>query len=299
MFLLFTPYSYIFLSFYFLVISVIFSVSNFFLFWLFIEILILLFIGISYTLFTHRYTQLILYFLFQTLGSFFVLVIYIFSIKYLLFFSLFLKLGIFPFFSWYVNVLYRFPSFLLFLARTLHKLPPMYIFFLVYRIEDVRFLFIFSALTILVSSFYIFTIFDLRYLLIVSSIGNNSFILLAVMSNNLMMFAIFYRVYFLNMLLLLLRFRNLTSHSYSYRIRFRVFGIYIFFLLLNLGSFPPFPGFFTKFLVFTCCYTIYRFNSHFLVIIMLVNVLIIVSYVNVFFKYILNVYSNSCYMIIF
>jgi len=63
------------------------------------EIVILLFIGVSYTIFIHRYTQLILYFLFQTVASFSVLVFYLFSYKYLLFVRLFLKLGMFPFFS--------------------------------------------------------------------------------------------------------------------------------------------------------------------------------------------------------
>lgn len=299
MFLFFTPYTYIFLSFYFLIIIIIFSVTNFFLFWLFIEILILLFIGVSYTLFTHRYTQLILYFLFQTLGSFCVLVIYLFRIKYLLFFRLFFKLGIFPFFSWYINVLYRFPSFLLLLARTFHKLPPMYIFFLVYNISEINFLIIFCAFTIIISSFYIFIIYDLRYLLIVSSIGNNRFLLLSVITNNLILFLIFYLVYLLTIVLILIRFNNLTSHSYSYRIIFSIFGLYIFILLLNLASFPPFPGFFTKFLVFIQCYYIYPFSSIYLLIIIFLNVLIIVSYVNVFFKYILNFYSNSNNLIIF
>lgn len=59
----------------------------------------LLFIGLSYTIFVHSYTQLILYFLIQTLASFGMLVFYTLDANYLLYFALFLKLGIFPFMS--------------------------------------------------------------------------------------------------------------------------------------------------------------------------------------------------------
>jgi len=99
MLIFFTPYTYMFLSLYFFITFILLRISNFFIFWLIIEIIMLLYIGVSYTIFTHRYTQLIIYFLFQTLASFSILVSYLISYKYLLFISLFLKLGIFPFFS--------------------------------------------------------------------------------------------------------------------------------------------------------------------------------------------------------
>lgn len=59
----------------------------------------LLFMGLSYTIFAHRYTQLMLYFLMQTLASFGILVFYTLGSDYLLYSALFLKLGIFPFIS--------------------------------------------------------------------------------------------------------------------------------------------------------------------------------------------------------
>jgi len=59
----------------------------------------LLFMGLSYTIFTHSFTQLILYFLIQTLASFSMLVFYTLDLSYLFYFSLFFKLGIFPFIS--------------------------------------------------------------------------------------------------------------------------------------------------------------------------------------------------------
>ena len=132
MFVIFTPFSYLFFSVYSLVLLFMFTLSNFYLFWVYIEIAMLLFIGLAYTIFLHSYTQLILYFLIQTLASFSMLVFYTLDQRYLLYFSLFLKLGIFPFISWYLNVLYRFPSFTLLIRRTLHKLPPLFLFHLFY-----------------------------------------------------------------------------------------------------------------------------------------------------------------------
>jgi formate hydrogenlyase subunit 3/multisubunit Na+/H+ antiporter MnhD subunit len=250
MFIFFTPYTYLFLSLYFIILTFMFSINNFFIYWLFIEIVMLLFIGVSYTIFIHSYTQLMLYFLFQTLASFSVIVFYLLTYKYLLFIRLFLKLGMFPFFSWYINVLYRFPSFILFLSSTLHKLPPIYIFYMMFEYQYIAFILLFCVLTVIISSIYMLYVKDLRYLVIISSVGNNSFMLLAILSNSVLVFLLFYTVYMVNTYLILYRFGNLSSHTMSYKLSYSIFILALFLLLLNLGSFPPFPGFFSKFLVF-------------------------------------------------
>jgi NADH:ubiquinone oxidoreductase subunit 2 (subunit N) len=299
MFVFFTPYTYLFLSLYFIVILFIVSINNFFMFWLLIEIVILLFIGVSYTVFIHSYTQLILYFLFQTLASFSILVFYIFSYKYLLFVGLFFKLGIFPFFSWYINVLYRFPSFILFLSSTLHKLPPIYIFYMILEYQYINYIMWFCILTVLISSVYMLYVKDLRYLIIVSSVGNNAFLLLAMLTNNIVIFILFYGVYILNTYLILHSFGNLRAHSMSYTSSYSVFILYLFVLLLNLGSFPPMPGFFTKFLVFFTCVSLYPDLYFYLLLVMLFNVIIIVTYILIFFKYIINVYTAPINLVIY
>lgn len=299
MFVFFTPYTYLFLSLYFIVILFIVSINNFFMFWLFIEIVILLFIGVSYTVFIHSYTQLILYFLFQTLASFSILVFYIFSYKYLLFVGLFFKLGIFPFFSWYINVLYRFPSFILFLSSTLHKLPPIYIFYMIMEYQYINYIMWFCILTVFISSVYMLYVKDLRYLIIVSSVGNNAFLLLAMLTNNIVIFILFYGVYTLNTYLILHSFGNLRAHSMSYTSSYSIFILYLFVLLLNLGSFPPMPGFFTKFFVFFTCVSLYPDLYFYLLLVMFFNVIIIVTYILIFFKYIINVYTAPINLVIY
>ena len=114
----------------------------------------------------------------QTLASFSMLVFYTLDFSYLFYFFLFFKLGIFPFISWYLNVLYRFPSFVLLLSRTLHKLPPLFLFLLVYNSTYSSFILLSVLLSLIVGGFYMLNVLDLRYLIVVSSMANNGFLLL-------------------------------------------------------------------------------------------------------------------------
>ncbi len=115
----------------------------------------------------------------------------------------------------------------------------------------------FCIITVVISSIYILYIKDIRYLIIVSSVGNNSFILLAALTNSIVMFSVFYAIYVLNTYFILYSFGNLRTHSMSHTSSYSVFILYLFVLLLKIGSFPPIPGFFTKFIVFFICVDIY------------------------------------------
>jgi len=293
MFTRFTPYTHIFLAIYYIVISQIFMTNSFFIYWIIIEVLILLFMGFRYTLFYNRYTQLILYFLFQTLGSFRIIVAYLFGLKYFLIFSIFFKLGIFPFYSWYINVLFRFPNPRILLASTWHKLPPLFIFYLVLDRSILSFVFIFITLTVIVSSVFMISIYNIRYLIIVSSIGNNAFLLLALIRERLRVFLFFYAVYYVAIRLILKTFRQIRTHNYSTTPSSRRDRMIILFVIFNIASLPPLPVFIGKFLVLFNCISIYSNHSIYLLIIVLINVIMIVSYVNITFKYMINVYTNS------
>lgn len=293
MFTRFTPYTHIFIAIYYIVISQIFITNSFFIYWIIIEVLILLFMGFRYTLFYNRYTQLILYFLFQTLGSFRIIVAYLFSLKYFLLFSVFFKLGIFPFYSWYINVLYRFPNPRILLASTWHKLPPLFIFYLVLDRRILSFVFIFITLTVIVSSVFMMSIYNIRYLVIVSSIGNNAFLLLALIRERFRVFILFYVIYYIAIRLILKTFRQIRTHNYSANPSLGWDRFITFFVMFNIASLPPLPVFIGKFLVLFNCISIYTNHSIYLLLIVLINVMIIVSYVNITFKYIINVYTNS------
>ena len=293
MFILFTPFSYLFLTVYLLVLFFILTLRNFYIFWLYIEVAMLLFMGLSYTIFAHRYTQLMLYFLMQTLASFGILVFYTLGSDYLLYSALFLKLGIFPFISWYLNVLYRFPTFTLLIRRTLHKLPPLFLFYIIYNSSYTNFLLVSVLLSLLVGGLYMLTVLDLRYLIVVSSMANNSFLLLGVMSGNLFRFSLFFTLYFFTMLFLLATLKGLLKPLiYPFNIKYGI-TLFLVIMLLNIAAFPPLPIFLAKFLILYDFLSINSLSYPFLVIVVLANVSMMASYCQLFIKFVTQVYSNS------
>lgn len=293
MFILFTPFSYLFLTVYLLVLFFILTLRNFYIFWLYIEVAMLLFMGLSYTIFAHRYTQLMLYFLMQTLASFGILVFYTLGSDYLLYSALFLKLGIFPFISWYLNVLYRFPTFTLLIRRTLHKLPPLFLFYIIYNSSYTNFLLVSVLLSLLVGGLYMLTVLDLRYLIVVSSMANNSFLLLGVMSGNLFRFSLFFTLYFFTMLFLLATLKGLLKPLiYPFNIKYGI-TLFLVIMLLNIAAFPPLPIFLAKFLILYDFLSINSLSYPFLVIVVLANVTMMASYCQLFIKFVTQVYSNS------
>lgn len=198
-----------------------------------------------------------------------------------------------------MNVLYRFPSSVLFLASTLHKLPPLYIFYIVLRCMNISFVLFSITLTLLFRTFYIFNVYDIRYFLIISSVGNNSFFILAVISSRITIFIGFFLIYCLSLFILLSTFINSFTHSFSYSLEYSYFVLFLFLLLLNLASFPPFPGFFFKFFIFMSCLDFIGHYRMFLFFIVVLNVVIIVSYIKVFLKYLVNIYTNTSHLLFF
>ncbi len=240
-----------------------------------------------------------MYFLIQTLASFSMLVFYTLDFSYLFYFSLFFKLGMFPFMSWYLNVLYRFPSFVLLLSRTLHKLPPLFLFFLVYNSTYSSFILLSVLFSLVVGGFYMLNVLDLRYLIVVSSIANNGFLLLSLMSGSVFVFWLFYFFYFLNMFFVLYLLGGFTKLSFN-QIRTKSFiTIVILALLFNLAALPPFPMFFAKFLVLLEYFTSAPNSIYMVVMLVLANVFIMASYCQLLIKYVVNNYSHSSSHLLF
>lgn len=262
-------------------------------FWLYMEVAMLLFIGLSYTIFIHSYTQLMLYFLMQTLASFGMLVFYTLRADYLLYISLFLKLGIFPFMSWYLNVLYRFPSFTLLIRRTLHKLPPLFLFYLFYGSSYTNFVLVSVLLSLAIGGVYILTVVDLRYLIVVSSIANNSFLLIGLISGSLFSFYFFFILYFFTMWFVLISFKGLLKPLIYPNYKKYTITLWLIVLLLNIAAIPPLPMFLAKFSVIFDFIHSSPFSVFTLVVLIVSNVTIMASYCQLFIKFVTQVYSNS------
>lgn len=137
------------------------------------------------------------------------------------------------------------------------------------------------------------TVLDLRYLIVVSSMANNSFLLLGVMSGNLFRFSLFFTLYFFTMLFLLATLKGLLKPLiYPFNIKYGI-TLFLVIMLLNIAAFPPLPIFLAKFLILYDFLSINSLSYPFLVIVVLANVSMMASYCQLFIKFVTQVYSNS------
>lgn len=285
---MFTPYSFIFFSIYLLLTFTLFTINNFYFYWIVIELIMLLFIGLSYTLFVSSYSQLIRYFLIQTLSSFTILLSYIYDVSLIITVSMLLKLSIFPFYAWYINVSYRFPNFILWLSRTLHKVPIILMLIRFHLNLYIPLLWISILLTVLIRGIMIIMVVDLRMLLVISSVGNNSWFIISQMSS-LAIFLLFFTVYSLSLFIILLSFKGMSKPSPLSRPSSYPYTLSIW--VLSLSGIPPFPLFYFKILVIYFYTTSYTFNYLF-VLFLLFNTFILVGYIQSLIKHHIYVYTS-------
>lgn len=185
------------------------------------------------------------------------------------------------------------------LRGTLHKLPPLFLFLLVYNSSYSSFILLSALLSLIVGGFFMFSVLDLRYLVVVSSMANNRFLLLGLMSGRMFAFTGFYFLYFLNIFLLLFYLGGLTKPSFSIA-RGKVLGVFfILVLLLNIASLPPFPIFFMKFFILYMYFSSTPASFYILVALVLANVSLMVSYCQLFIKYVTNSYSHTSNYLLF
>lgn len=288
MFVIFTPYSFIFFSIYLLFTFMLFSISNFYFYWMVIELIMLLFIGLSYTLFVRSYSQLMSYFLIQTLSSFCLLLSYVYGVSLLITISMLLKLSIFPFHAWYINVTYRFPNFILWLRSTIHKVPIILMLNRFHLDLNQKVLWISILLTVFIRGVIILIVADLRMLLVISSVGNNSWFLIRQIGS-LLVFLLFFTFYRLRLFLTLISFKGMSKPSLA--LKPSSYSYVLSFWVLSLSGMPPFPLFFFKMLVIYIFLSSYGFNYLF-GLFLLFNTFILVGYIHSLIKYHVWAYTS-------
>jgi hypothetical protein len=130
--------------------------------------------GVSYSIYKNNFSQLLIFFIIQTIAAFSLLVFFTTSFSLGFTFSFLLKISMFPFYFWYVDLVSMFPNFLFFFSSTVFKLPSILILFYFINIFCLKTLFVSSILTIVAGSALIVFTNDYRFLLLASSISNNS-----------------------------------------------------------------------------------------------------------------------------
>jgi len=286
-----SPFSFMFLFFYLFFLFFLFCISDFFIFWIVMEGLTFLFIGIAYSLFSIRFSRLILFFILQSVSSINILFYYTLALDRLLVVFVFFKLAMFPFSLWYYPVIFSIPNILFFISSTLHKFPSFLVllyfsFNMPYKLLGLCLIF-----NILISSIIIYSIRDLRSILIFSSVANNSWFLLATYQS-LVILILFIFIYFVNFGLLF---------SYTPKLRMSTkfpsnrHKLWFFILMLAIRGFPPFPIFFIKLYLIslTISLPIAMFNAVMLYFFLLTVVFMIISYIRYSIALIMWLHSSK------
>lgn len=285
-----SPQSFIFSIFYLLLLFAMFCTRNFFVFWVVIELRTLVFIGISYTAFKNNFSSLLLFFIIQSLSAFSLILFYFIDSNTGFTLSLILKLAMFPFFYWYVNLIPRFNNFMFFLSRTVFKLPSVFIIINFYYSVNMLLLFFSAVLTVILGAVIIINSRDLRFVLICSSVVNNSWFLFSQYTNRVL-FIMYFLLYGSLLLYILFTINRQSSNRFT-AIKHR---LPVTFCLFTMAGLPPFPLFFVKimlvyYLVFTSISSFYVF---FLILLRVVTML---GYLKYIFSSLM--YSNSSNIVI-
>lgn len=283
------PFVFLVCLFYMFILTLLLFISDFYYFWLLIEVLNLVYIGISYSIFKTDLSNLILYFLFQVICSFNLLVFFLVDYRSILIIFVLVKLAIFPFFSWYCNTLFSFPLFPLFLALTFNKIPVLILVTTFVSDFDFLLVLVCCIATQVYRGFLILQTIRLRILLIISSLANSRWLLLTLVSGRIFLFIVYILLYY--SLLLWIFIKDFLSFNSLSILKKQQTSLEYFIIFSNLRGFPPLPLFFVKFFLVYNLISFYDSSIiYILIIILVVNILVIVSYIKLVSKNFINNY---------
>lgn len=293
MFLAFTPFTFLFFTIYSLFFLFLFSRPNFILFWVYIEFIILIFIGMSYTMFSNNFSSLMLYFLVQTVASFRIFLFYLYPHPVLLPLSFFLKLSMFPFHFWFLNICYRFPNFVLFLSSSLHKLPVFLIIMFFSPSINGSLSLVSVIVTVFISGCMMLVASDFRSVLLSSSVGNNSWFMLSSFVD-LFSFILFFAFYSFFLYLLVREFSTFTKPSLTkFSKGYFSFLLYVVFI----RGLPPFPIFFAKMYIIFSLFAV-LLNPVYLFLFIAFSSLMLVGYIYSISKYFVHSFSTPSLLLV-
>ena len=234
-----------------IIISLSFN-SRFFI-WIRLEINILRFLPIISSGLNIELENSVKYFLIQRWASIIFLIRYFFcnflfnSFYLLLIISIFIKLGISPFHTWFISILKSCSLYILILLSTVQKIIPLIILNNVYIYIRILYLCIF--LTILFLLIMLPRVINLNKLLALSSLGN----IIWLLSRNLLSIKLIliFIVIYMYILVGIYIFYNIFYYRLFIQINRIIFSdkVIIVILFISLGGIPPLLGFLRKFLI--------------------------------------------------
>lgn len=203
-----------------------------------------------------------------------------------------LKLSMFPFHFWFLQLVRFFPNFIFFLSRTLFKLPSIFILGLFRECLSISIILGSSIITLLMGGVLMLFSIDLRFLMLCSSVANNSWLVVSQYFGGFVVFGVFMVVYSFFLLLVLKVVGSLMSVGFlTVTMGSSDQKFFLFFLLLNLSGLPPFLLFFAKIIVVYCI--ILRARMIFTLFFVLFSLVLLVGYLKFSFIYLIRLFQTS------
>lgn len=245
----------------------------------------LAFTGLGLIIFRFSNSVLILYFLIQSVSSFFVLLGYVRGLNFVFISSVFLKLALFPFYFWFLDTVLFFPTVMFFLASTLQKLPIFLFLFVFFPIRIIRHLiWLVFALSLLVRGRFIIFSLNWRFLVASSRIGTNIWFFLS-QCVGMHVLLMFFLVYSFSLAVFIYTAELEKSISFLNK------KFLSFLCIVNLRGVPPFFIFYPKVLVVWSLLTM-GISVWFVVLILLFSVFMLVGYLKFSMIYVVKRFSS-------
>lgn len=282
-----SSYSFMFSCIYVVFVYFMFCLDRFFIFWRIMELRTLVFMGVCYSSFKNNFSSLLVFFIIQTISALMLLLFFLIGRSTGFTASILLKLSMFPFYFWYINLLLSFPNIILFFSRTLFKLPSIFILNYFFWLVDIKLMLSSALLTILFGAVTILNRIELRTILTASSVVNNSWFFLS-QSFSLALFFSYYLVYSLFLFAIF----NSQSDLITFNsLSFRYDRVLVVLSLLTISGLPPFPLFYFKMLI-VYNFAFYTSYSFYVFTLMVLTVISTLSYLKHLFNSILLSFSS-------
>nr|ASV72601.1 NADH dehydrogenase subunit 2 [Bathynella cf. rufa JHS-2017] len=256
-----------------MIMLIMFSINSFFMFWVLLEMMMMMYIPI---LSKYNSNNSLKYFFIQTFSSILMLFSIIMSkvnvsFNFILGLSLFLKIGVAPFHFWFLDMLYNINYVELLLLMTLQKLPGFYM--ISYYFSSFKnLMLIVMLISAVIGAIMGFSSKSIFFILGASSLSHSSWIMLAMLNNNLLWLSYFI-MYSIMLTMLMIMLNNMMLKLFNFQIMYKIEKnkqILLFFIFLSLGGIPPFSGFILKWIVLFNTYIYWSIILGIMVILVLI-----------------------------
>nr|ALJ93714.1 NADH dehydrogenase subunit 2 [Ettchellsia sinica] len=261
--------------------------------WVMMEMNLLMFMPMLIMEKSYSYNSLYMYFIIQAVSGsmFFVSMINIYFIeiyynyvslfKLIMFMSIWIKLGVWPFYLWFIKMLNSVSWMIFFLLITIQKIIP----FMVLSIYNMN---MFSMMLIFVSSLVgcicVINEFSLKIILGYSSMNHMSWMIMAVMLNHNLFLLYFFMYFIISFILIMVLYKYdinwIIDLKYLYNLNsmnlFIFMNIFIMYMCI-----PPMMTFILKFFILSSLMDIYMIM--FMLLMMLVSLISMYFYLRLMF----------------